>query len=215
VLFDRHFGTSGIENQKDVEARERRKAAGVEVKGPRRNQRNFELGKRQVRNDFAHFNVLAGGRAPNLTYLTNAIRALLSYDRKLKNAVSKAVADIVLDDGLEILWEMIEDRLKKPTVLPKLETHLTMVKLKDGFDPRFALPQASVRYTSMVKALFDFSPGGYRELVMEEGEWTQRGKLGYPLELRDRIALHKIAIPDPILNERYPALRLEPNKQLR
>ena len=164
-------------------------------------------GKRKVRNDFAHFNVIAGGRAPNLTYLTNAIRGLLSYDRKLKNAVSKAVGDIVLDEGLEIRWEMVEDRLRKPTVLPRLETHLTMVRPKDSFDPRFALPQASVRYTSMVKALFDFDPGGYRELVRDEGKLKHRGELGYPKELRHHITLHEIDIPDEILNVSYPAIR--------
>jgi hypothetical protein len=207
-LFVRYFGRSGIENPRDAEARDRL-ADAVNVPPPRKGVPNFRDGKRRIRNDFAHFNVINGGRRPNLTYLTNAIRSLMSHDRKMKNAISKAVADIVRDEGLEITWELSGDRLKRPAVVPMLETHLTMVKPKEGFDPRFCLPQASVRFTSMVKALFDFDPGGYRAPLHRDGKLKNRGDLHYPEEFRRVIELEKLDVPQSILMQAYPILPQE------
>ena len=38
----------------------------------------------------------------NLTYVINAVRSLLAYDRKLKNAVPQSVKKIMADEGLII-----------------------------------------------------------------------------------------------------------------
>jgi hypothetical protein len=73
--------------------------------------------KSDIRNDFAHYNVVNAKKSRiNLTYLTNAVRSLFGYDRKLKNAVSKAIIDILEEDGLQLAWEMKNDRLKKAVV---------------------------------------------------------------------------------------------------
>lgn len=205
-LFLRYFGRSGIENNRDVETRNRRLANGVTIPPPRRGAPGFHLGKRQIRNDLAHYNAISGGRRPNLTYLVNAVRSLMGHDRKIKNAVSQAVADIIREEGLEISWDLTGDRLKKPTVVPVLETHLTMVRPKDQFDPRFCLPQTSVRFTSMVKALFDFDPGGYRAPVERKGELKNRGELRYPEVLSQMLERGKIEVPRVILEQSYPVL---------
>jgi hypothetical protein len=114
-----------------------------------------------------------------------------------------------LVEGLEITWELSGDRLKRPAVVPMLETHLTMVKPKEGFDPRFCLPQASVRFTSMVKALFDFDPGGYRAPLHRDGKLKNRGDLHYPEEFRRVIELEKLDVPQSILMQAYPILPQE------
>jgi hypothetical protein len=62
---------------------------------------------KDIRNDLAHLNMLQGARPfPNLTYWTNQIRQLMGYDRKLKNAVSKSVIDMIEREGIELRWVM-------------------------------------------------------------------------------------------------------------
>ena len=175
-LFQRYFDSIAEENPKDVAAAKVQRAKG---KRPRKSE--FRKGKRQIRNDFAHYNVVsAKNNRINLTYLTNAVRSLLSYDRKLKNAVSKAIKDIVTDDGLTIEWQLDQDRMKHPLVMPDVETHLTMVRDANAGNVWFNLPRRSVRYTSMVKALFDFDTGGYRRPINRNGKKERKGRLDYP-----------------------------------
>ncbi len=65
------------------------------------------LQHRQIRNDFAHLNILAAGNQPvNLTLEINRVRKLMAYDRKLKNAVSKSIIELLQREGLEIIWQM-------------------------------------------------------------------------------------------------------------
>jgi hypothetical protein len=80
------------------------------------------------------------------------------------------------------------------------------VRRSDEFDPRFALPQASVRYTSMVKALFDFESGGYRDLIPRDGDNKRDGELRYPADLKVVAAGLGITIPEEILAVTHPIL---------
>ncbi len=67
----------------------------------------------KIRNAFAHFTILKPGL--NLTSLINDVRRLMTYDRKLRNAVSKAIKDLMLDEGIEVRWETCDEhRLHKP-----------------------------------------------------------------------------------------------------
>jgi hypothetical protein len=91
-------------------------------------------------------------------------------------------------------------------VLPILETHLTMVRPSSGFDPRFALPHASVRFTSMVKALFDFDPGGYRAAVHRDGKLKNRGELRYPDAFLQMLEQNEILVPLSVLAQKYQNL---------
>jgi hypothetical protein len=204
--FRQYFGKLDTQNPRDKQALTQRRAEGKEAPDPRRQAHSYFDGKSQIRNDFAHFNVIGKARAANLTYLTNAVRSLLSYDRKLKNVVSKAVAEILVDEGLIIDWQLEGDRLKKPTIIPKLETHLAFVRPTDQFDPRFVLPQASVRFTSMAKALFDFDAGGYRAPVESEGKIKHRGEMRYPRALGDTLNRLETTMPAEVLEFSYPSL---------
>ncbi|WP_316162832.1 type VI-A CRISPR-associated RNA-guided ribonuclease Cas13a [Bradyrhizobium sp. SZCCHNRI20481] len=191
-LFERYFTGPFKENQKDVEANAHRP--------PDEQRSHWKLGKAQIRNDFAHYNIISTrvkrGRNDqlrpqkrnliNLNYAVNAVRSLMSYDRKLMNAVSKAVGDILLDEGLVVTWALERDRLTRALVLPNLETHLSMARGPEAGDIQFKLPQASVRFTSMVKALFDFDTGGYRIPIGVGAERKNKGELTYPPELSAR-----------------------------
>jgi hypothetical protein len=174
--LNRYFGIPEQENPKDVQAAKEKKA-----KNKLARQSQFARGKGKIRNDFAHFNVIdLKGKRLNLLYLVNAVRSLLSYDRKLKNAVPKAVSDILLDEGLVVEWQLREDRLTRTRLHPRMEKHLDMTYRHTADDYIFWLPQTSKRFTSMVKALFEFDRGGYRALEKEDGKLKARGKLEYP-----------------------------------
>ncbi|WP_417843800.1 type VI-A CRISPR-associated RNA-guided ribonuclease Cas13a [Thalassospira sp.] len=202
--FSRYFGKLSAENPKDVAADKRRKKDGQMQRNtskPQANRESWQSLKGQIRNDFAHFNVLSTKRAfLNLNYAVNAVRSLLSYDRKLKNAVPRAIKDIVADEGLVLDWQLHEDRLRHARIYPNCEKHLAAVKAGENVDVTFMIPQASVRYTSMVKALFEFDPGGYREMGKVGGKPKRNGRLQYPDALWQQ---HGEAIPDGIRNLEY------------
>ena len=83
-------------------------------------------GTASIRNDLTHFNMLKGDAAPlDLTKLVNDTRRLMAYDRKLKNAVSKSIIELMAREGLELTWEMGEDhRLTGATVKARQAVHL-------------------------------------------------------------------------------------------
>lgn len=62
-----------------------------------------------IRNDLAHFNMLRGDKALDLTALVNKARRLMAYDRKLKNAVSQSVVELLRREGLDLCWTMSDD----------------------------------------------------------------------------------------------------------
>ncbi len=127
----------------------------------------------QIRNDLAHFNVLdyqpnlkrpgqqTDRKNFNITYLVNAVRALMSYDRKLKNAVPKAIADIVQKQGMALGWGFNRDRLLGASLMPAFQAHLDFIRFEDGTRAGFGLPMVSARRLSMTRALFDFGTSGY------------------------------------------------------
>ncbi|WP_333825043.1 type VI-A CRISPR-associated RNA-guided ribonuclease Cas13a [Pinisolibacter sp.] len=200
IVFVRHFVGAEAENPRDIEARRDKPPAP-----PRRgaDARSWRNGKAKIRNDFAHYNMLGSSvKILNLTYRVNAVRSLFGYDRKMKNVVSKAISDILLDEGLAIRWKMREDRLRGALVLPLVRKELAFLGLVDGKDLSIDLPQVSVRFTSMVQALFGFDSGGHRELVETEGKLKARGRLTYP---REFLARHGDRLPKEVLSE-YPSL---------
>ncbi|PJI41863.1 MAG: hypothetical protein CTR53_05225 [Ferrovibrio sp.] len=64
-------------------------------------------GRRGTRNRLAHFNMLRS-HAPRLdmTEWVNSTRRLMSYDRKLKNAVSQSIREMMKRNGIELSWQM-------------------------------------------------------------------------------------------------------------
>lgn len=211
-LFEHAFIRAADEHPGDRAADARRKRDNQRLRESR-----WRVGRKAIRDDFAHYNVISTrierrtndeGEATareriNVTYLVNAIRSLLGYDRKLKNAVSKAIAKILLEEGLVVDWKLVDDRLKHPTILPACETHLGMLKRAETRHLQFQVPRASVRYTSMVKALFDFDDGGYRAVITEGGRQKRRGVMAYPPAFAHGVD----NVPADLINRRHPAMR--------
>lgn len=101
-----------------------------------------------IRNHFSHFNMLQGNTPLlDLTHEVNQARNLMAYDRKLKNAVSKSIIDMLAREGLKISWKTDADHR---LVLDKVEseeiTHLKDKNLKETLH--------SQPYCQMVNYLF-------------------------------------------------------------
>ena len=187
-MFERSFCANPEVNERD-ECRRRaiEKKLGADNAGAKRRW-DFRKGPADIRNSLMHFRALRRGR---LTYLVNAVRSMMAYDRKLKNAVSKSIIDLMASEGLILEWEMADDRLKYPRVTPALETHLDFLRHPDVRHLSFPLPQASPRLASMMQALFDFRSGGHRPDGAPEGfrprypEWyVKRAGRDLPDELK-------------------------------
>ncbi len=87
---------------------------------------------RQIRNDLAHFNMLDRTAITiNLTDQVNKVRKLMSYDRKLKNSVSKAIKELMQREGFGLTWQMNDQhQLYKAEIKTRKIKHLETVKRK-------------------------------------------------------------------------------------
>ena len=79
-----------------------------------------------IRNSLMHFNMLQsnGNEPPNLTEAVNDTRKLMAYDRKLKNAVTRSIKEMLVREGLNLSWCMEGHQLTKATVKTRQATHL-------------------------------------------------------------------------------------------
>lgn len=83
----------------------------------------------QTRNALAHFNMLQGltdtaDVTLNLTDWVNNTRQLMAYDRKLKNAVSKSIKDLLVREGFQLTWRMQNHQLVDASVTARTARHL-------------------------------------------------------------------------------------------
>jgi hypothetical protein len=155
----------------------------------------------RIRNAFAHFNMLRArsggtGIAPvDLTEWTNGARDLMAYDRKLKNAVTRSVKDLLQREGLNLNWTMDDDlphRIGPATVATRQATHLNGQRLtpmhappQDGkqFEkpPDVAENLHGLRYLEMVAALFSDCTVKPRQDVMsydiDSIDWNASARL--------------------------------------
>ena len=85
-----------------------------------------------IRNNLSHFNTLHQKPEDlNLTALVNQTRTLMSYDRKLKNAVSQSIKDLMLQQSLRLTWSTTErHELADARIAGKTIKHLGGKKLK-------------------------------------------------------------------------------------
>lgn len=92
----------------------------------------------QIRKDFAHFNMLKAGSPPvDLTKCANDARDLMAYDRKLRNAVSQSVKELLHREGLELEWTMGADhRLGAATLGTRQAQHLGGKRLPENRGPK-------------------------------------------------------------------------------
>jgi len=93
----------------------------------------------RIRNALAHFNMLRPGGPPvDLTAAVNAARDLVSYDRKLKNAVSQSVKEKMQREGLTLNWTLDESTgyvLGPATVETRQARHLGKTVLREKSGP--------------------------------------------------------------------------------
>ncbi|MCP4183193.1 MAG: hypothetical protein GY761_07735, partial [Hyphomicrobiales bacterium] len=113
--------------------------------------------QRHIRDDIAHFNILANEDV-DLTRAINDTRKLMRYDRKLKNAVSKSIREMLDEEGLAISWTMDNHQLKFSTLTSKdikhLKDYIQDKKMPEEKKNKFNIPFHSPGYLDMVKQLF-------------------------------------------------------------
>ncbi len=113
--------------------------------------------RKQIRNDLDHFNILSADRMPvNLTNEINLTRQLMAYDRKLKNAVSKSVIEMMDQEGFTLTWKMNDHMLEYAKIETRNIPHLKKAKNKTRtlIQNPITEPFHDVGYESMVKKLF-------------------------------------------------------------
>lgn len=91
----------------------------------------------RLRNGFAHFNMLRSqGGVIDLTACVNDARDLMAYDRKLRNAVSQSVKELLRREGLDLEWTMGADhRLGLSTLASRQAPHLGEIRLSEKRRP--------------------------------------------------------------------------------
>jgi len=109
----------------------------------------------KTRNDLAHFNMLQGGTL-NLTEWVNQTRQLMRHDRKLKNAVTQSVRELLAREGLDLTWQIDANAhphlLHRATLATRYAIHLQKVK---GLQPKLLEPLHGEDFIAMICALFN------------------------------------------------------------
>ena len=91
-----------------------------------------KCGAASVRNNLMHFNMLHGWNPVlNLTETVNDTRRLMVYDRKLKNAVSQSIKEMLAREGLDLTWEMRGHRLECAKIKVRQAMHLKDKNIKE------------------------------------------------------------------------------------
>ena len=100
---------------------------------------------RELRKELAHLAPLSENAEPlNLTELINRTRAMMAYDRKLKNAVTRSIIDIAAEQGLELRFTMENHKLAFCRVASGMIMHLKNLT----FDKRVGENIRSLRPTT-------------------------------------------------------------------
>ena len=81
---------------------------------------------RELRKELAHLFALSENNAKplNMTELINRMHAMMAYDRKLKNAVTKSIIDIAAEQGLKLRFTMENHKLTFCSVTSGMIMHL-------------------------------------------------------------------------------------------
>ena len=117
-------------------------------------------GQANIRNGLMHFNMLRSGRAVNLTDAVNDTRRLVAYDRKLKNAVSKSIIELMARENLDLTWEMTDHRLGGATVATRSATHLGDKRITG--EKRITEDLHGEQFVAMAASLFGGEPSDRR-----------------------------------------------------
>ena len=105
-------------------------------------------GAASIRNDLLHFNMLRDPDTPlDLTDSVNRTRQLMAYDRKLKNAVSQSIKEMLAREGFDLTWTMKDHRLERAKVKVRQAVHLKEKKIKENLH--------GTQFVKMVASLFN------------------------------------------------------------
>ena len=108
-------------------------------------------GAASIRNDLLHFNMLRDPNTQlNLTDSVNRTRRLMAYDRKLKNAVSRSIKEMLAREGLDLTWTMRGHELGSARVKTRQAFHLGGKAIKEDLH--------GAKFVSMTAALFAGTP---------------------------------------------------------
>lgn len=141
------------------------KEEGVRASKNRVKRRVEKATELKIRNDIAHFNYIPYAELSILEMLER-LRVLLSYDRKLKNAVMKSVTDILKEYGFEVEFkishpdeinqnnnEIVETIEVKKVESVKIE-HLKNAKFKK--DKKLITKKNSEELCKLVKVMLEY-----------------------------------------------------------
>jgi len=106
-----------------------------------------------IRNRFDHFAMLEGNKlSVNLTAEVNKARRLMAYDRKLKNAVTKSVIDLLKRENIELKWSMGADHDLDGvlSISSAKACHLS----KESGNNKIAEELCDAHYVAMIESLF-------------------------------------------------------------
>lgn len=127
----------------------------------------------EIRNFFAHFDMLKPNSLPvDLTACVDRARQLMAYDRKLKNAVSRSVKELLHREGLAVDWTMdteSDHHLSNARVATRQAPHLGKVKLFERQDrskhdrPRYHFINEDLHGTAFVRMVAALFGGEARE----------------------------------------------------
>jgi len=107
----------------------------------------------EIRNSFYHFDTLKKEYFPiNLTAEVNKARQLMAYDRKLKNAVTKSLVDLLKRENIILKWDMGADhKLSGPISVVSAKTcHLDKESDKNKIEEELC----GKHFIAMIKSLF-------------------------------------------------------------
>ena len=111
-----------------------------------------------IRNYIAHFNYIPNAEISLLEVLEN-LRKLLSYDRKLKNAIMKSIVDILKEYGFVVTFKIEKDKKIRIESLKSEEVvHLKKLKLKDNDKKKEPIKtyRNSKELCKLVKVMFEY-----------------------------------------------------------
>ena len=111
-----------------------------------------------IRNYIAHFNYIPNAEISLLEVLEN-LRKLLSYDRKLKNAIMKSIEDILKEYGFVVTFKIEKDKKIRIESLKSEEVvHLKKLKLKDNDKKKEPIKtyRNSKELCKLVKVMFEY-----------------------------------------------------------
>ena len=88
----------------------------------------------------------SGANEPlDLTAAVNDARRLMAYDRKLKNAVSRSIIELLARENLDLTWEMKDHELTGAVVKSRQAAHLGGKKItEDLLGPAFVAMAAAL-----------------------------------------------------------------------